>query len=64
MAESKNILAKITNEKEMELFLNSLFSLFISFREDQLTELVQSFCQLLTDENYFRGHGWNSNVNI
>lgn len=58
---SKTILTKMTSEKEVELLLNSLFSLFISFKEEQLAELVQLYCQLLTSE-IFRGYGWNSLV--
>ncbi|KAL3083913.1 hypothetical protein niasHT_036484 [Heterodera trifolii] len=56
---------QLSTEKEVELVLNSLFSLMISYKDEQALLLVQRFCALLNGvsadkQRIFKGHGWNS----
>ncbi|KAL3069694.1 hypothetical protein niasHS_015928 [Heterodera schachtii] len=60
---------QLSTEKEVELVLNSLFSLMISYKDEQALLLVQRFCALLNGvsadkQRIFKGHGWNSPAGV
>lgn len=59
----KSMLTSLSSEKDLELILNSMFSLFITFKDKQLVELVHLLCELITDKNIC-GQGWNSNAGV
>uniref|UniRef100_A0A915CNF9 PCI domain-containing protein n=1 Tax=Ditylenchus dipsaci TaxID=166011 RepID=A0A915CNF9_9BILA len=60
---ASDFIATIPSEKDVELLLNALFSLIITFQGEQVLQLVQKFCQLVTNKNY-QGQGWQSNAGV
>lgn len=52
---------EINNEKDVELLLNSIYTLVITLSENEALSLIEKLCHLILK---FKGHGFQSNVNI
>ncbi|VDN29749.1 unnamed protein product [Gongylonema pulchrum] len=55
-----SILAKLENEKEVEMILNSISSLIVVLTPEAAYTIIRVFCDQLCAE--FKGTGWNSNA--
>lgn len=60
---ASEVLGQLTNEKDVENVLNSLFSLIITFEAGLAQKLVEAFAQVLSSDK-FHGQGWQSNAGV